>query len=145
MKGDYADAVDLFADRKIRKRKKGWTKTHIKGHLNKLAVKHFSKEDEDRIVEYFKTTNDFHEGPHYFCEGFHFADARARESLVYVLTLRDGTRVVRDENINREGGCIQPIQNTFLYKLVHCGATFQCMSTSNGRIYYNAPFQFLYY
>lgn len=144
MKGHYKDALDLFTDRQQRKRKKGWTKKGIKDHLQKLQLKHFTQADEDTMVEYFKTTGDFHEGPHYFCESFWLSTEEQRNSLLYVLTLRDGRKIVRDENINRKGGCIQPIKNVFLYQLVHCGATFQCITTNDGAVHYNAPFQFLY-
>lgn len=139
MKGDYFDSNDLFNDCQIRKSKKGWTKKNIMIHLQKIADKHYDSETEKKMIDYFKSTGDFKDGAHWFCHDL-CLNEETKKTLVYVLKLRDGTTIVRHD-VNREGGCIQPLRNDFVSQLVHCGASFQCIA--NDVIVYNAPFQFL--
>jgi hypothetical protein len=140
--GEYLDSDDLFKDRQTRKFKKGWTKKNITNHLQKISNKHYNVEMENEMIEYFKTTGDFSDGPHWFCHDLCLLDKDQAESLVYILLLRDGRKIIRDQNINRKGGCIQPLKNTFINQLVHCGASFQCV-VAGDKVIYNAPFQFL--
>jgi hypothetical protein len=139
MKGYYKNSTDLFNHRQSRQFKKGWTKKNIQTHLQKIANKHYNAETEQQMIDYFKTTGDFVDGPHWFCHDL--GQIKDEQSLVYVLILRDGSRIIRDQGVNRKGKCIQPLKNVFVDQLVHCGASFQCIDKHH--VYYNAPFQFL--